>query len=121
MACDALKNIFKPVLAVFSKIVGLAIAILFSVISAVCPRKMYDFIAVCAGSPFKAFLNIGLPILDVLTDLNFTVGLYRSGDIKFCLVSGIFISLQKLDFLKCYIFIIFLSNWPKNLKHLLLL
>ena len=104
MACDTLKNIFNPVLAVFSKIVGLAIAVLFNAISVVllellhfC-RNIYDFLAVCAGSPMKALLSIGLPILDVLTDLNFTVGLYRSQDMKFFYVSGIFISLQKLDF-----------------------
>ncbi len=98
MACDKLKNIFKPVFAVFSKIVGLAIAILFNAISVVCPSllcfcgKIYDFIAVCASSPMKAFLSIVLPILDVLTDFNFTYGLYKSGDFKFCIVSGIFIS-----------------------------
>ena len=106
MACDTLKNIFNPVLAVFSKIVGLAIAILFNAISVVllellhlC-RNIYDFLAVCAGSPQKAFLNIILPSLDMITDLNFTVGLYRSQDMKFFCVSGIFISLQKFDFLK---------------------
>ena len=86
MACDTLKNIFNPVLAVFSKIVGLAIAILH-----LC-RNIYDFLAVCAGSPIKAFFNIILPSLDLITDLNFTVGLYTSQDMKFFYVSGIFIS-----------------------------